>query len=146
MYGVLMLRSKLKTSHSKPQVVDGAKTGLPATMGPPTTAVERIGAGPMLLYAGPGSKKGAYGRWPRTMSWEKESKKIPNPARTTVFPLPVTSHATLTRGAKSFLSGLYKSLKPGCPTCVKVNVPERAAGETLVMLLSRLFFSRTTPE
>jgi len=40
------------------------------------------------------------------------------PARTTVFPLPV-SPINLTRGAKSFLSGLYKSLSRGCPTCVK---------------------------
>src|SRR5260370_36332421 len=105
-----------------------------------------IGAGPILLYAGPGSKKGAYGRWARTMSWEKASKKTPYPARTTVFALPVTSHEILMRGAKSFLSGLYRLLKPGCPTCVNVNVPEPAAGDTLVMLLSRFFFSRTTPK
>src|SRR6476661_8588828 len=108
MYGVLMLRSKPKTSHSKSQVVVGAKTGLPETIVPPTAPVDRIGAGPMLLYAGPGSKKGAYGRCPRTMSCEKESKNIPYPARTTVFPLPVTSHTRLTRGAKFFLSALYK--------------------------------------
>src|SRR5580704_13489940 len=113
MYGVLMLRSKAKASHSKAQVVAGAYTGLPATIGPPTTPVERIGAGPMLLYAGPGSKKGEYGKWPITMSCENESKKMPYPARTTVFPFPVTSHAMLMRGAKFVLSGLYSLLNPG---------------------------------
>src|SRR5580692_2045627 len=108
-----MWRSKAKASHSKLQVVEGAYTGLPGTMGPPTALVERIGAGPMLLYAGPGSKKGEYGKWPKTISWEKESKKIPYPARITDFPFPVMSHARLTRGAKFVLSGLYRLLKPG---------------------------------
>src|SRR5579859_3136520 len=88
-------------------------------MAPPTAPVERIAAGPMLLYAGPGSKNGAYGRWPITMSCEKESKNRPYPARITVLPFPVASQARLMRGAKSFLSGLYKLLNPGCPTCVR---------------------------
>ena len=47
-----------------------------------------------------------YGRWPSIMSCEKASKKRPYPARRTVVPFPVTSHAMLTRGEKSFLSGL----------------------------------------
>src|ERR1700685_578397 len=95
-----MLRSKPKTSHSKLQVVVGAYTGLPATMVPPVAPVERIASGPMLLYAGPGSKKGAYGKCPRTTSCEKESKNMPHPARITDLPLPLTSQAILTRGAK----------------------------------------------
>src|ERR1700730_8225515 len=115
-------------------------------MAPPTAPVERIAAGPMLLYAGPGSKKGAYGRCPITMSCEEEAKNIPYPARITALPFPVTSQARLIRGAKFLLFGLYNLLNPGCPTCVKVKVPVPAAGERLVMLLSRLFFSPTTPK
>src|SRR2546427_10773920 len=110
----------------------------PGVVGSVQAHVERIGVGPMLLYAGPGSKKGAYGKCPSTMSCEKESKNMPNPARTTVLPFPVASHAMLTRGAKFFLSGSYKLLSPGCPTWVSVNVPDPAAGDMLVMWLSRL--------
>ena len=95
--------------------VVGAYTGLPGTMVPPTAPVERIGAGPMLLYAGPGSKKGAYGKWPSTMSWEKASKKIPYPARITDVPFPVMSQARLNPGSKILVVRVIQLAEPRLP-------------------------------
>src|SRR5215470_3234792 len=107
MYGVLILRSKAKVSHSNEAQLGVSYTGLPGSSGPRITAeIIWLDAGPTGLYAGPGEKKVGYGRCPSTISCENASKKTPNPARSTVLPLPVTSQAALTRGAKSFLSGL----------------------------------------
>src|SRR5579872_1450043 len=98
MYGVLMFGSTEKLSHS-PLQSEAPYTGCPDAMIPDPVAWV-MGLGPKFAYAGPGAKNAGYGKWPRNMSCEVESKNIPHPERTTVFPLPKTSQATLTRGAK----------------------------------------------
>src|SRR6188474_1956284 len=95
MYGVRRFGSTANTSESRKSVKMGTLFSI-------TGSVEnekRTGAGPTGLKAGPGLKV-LNGSWPTKKSCEKASKKTPYPARTTVLPLPVASHATLTRGEK----------------------------------------------
>jgi len=74
-------------------------------MVPATALAEDIGAGPTLLYAGPGSKKGAYGKMPLKEVLGHCVKENAETARITVLPPPVTSQTALTRGAKLALAG-----------------------------------------
>src|SRR5579871_2534090 len=146
MYGVRMFGSTEKSSHS-PLQSEAPYAGWPAAMIPePVASV--MGFTPKFAYAGPGAKNAGYGRCPRNMSCDVESKNIPHPVRTTVLPLPKTSHATFARGPKFLYRGWYRCGKADVPTWTCEPVPVSVAASKLptMKLLNRLFFSEITPK
>ncbi len=149
MYGVLMLRSKAKTSHSKLRQSGAAYTG---DAGDQRATVRnrrhnlRRGRTDSGCTQGPGQKTSdrAGGRAPcparRRVVEHAEAGAHDRPpfARN----IPGSAHAR----SKVLLVGVVQAAQSRLANLVSVKVPMPVEGDSLVMLLIRLFFSPITPK